>query len=87
MNLGQEVCKLKLLKTEDIKNFCNLMMKFESDLSLCYGRFVIDAKSIMGVLSLDGSKELTLYILEKKEGEYEQIKKLMDDFNYNIKGK
>lgn len=82
MTIGTEICKVKLLKTEDIKSFCNLMMKFESDLFLCYGHFIIDAKSIMGVFSLDGSKELSLCILEKREGEHNQIKNLMKEYGY-----
>lgn len=84
MDAGVEICKIKLLKTEDAKKFCNLMTKFESDLSLCYGRFVIDAKSIMGVISLDGSKELSLRILEKVDGELNQIKELMMNCGYAV---
>ena len=84
MDAGVEICKIKLLGTEDVKKFCNLMTKFESDLSLCCGRFVIDAKSIMGVISLDGSKELSLRILEKVDGEFNQIRELMMNYGYAV---
>lgn len=79
-----EVCKIKLMGTEDVKNFCNIVSGFESDLFLCHGHYVIDAKSIMGVVSLDGTKDLSLKIIEKAENENEQIKNLMIDYGYLV---
>lgn len=82
LDVGSEICKIRLVNTTSIKTFCNLMSQFESDLSLCYGRFIVDAKSIMGVLSLDGSKDLSLKILEKADGEFNEIKSLMENHGF-----
>ena len=43
-------------------NFVNDITKFDSDFDLVSGRYVIDAKSIMGIFSLDLSKPINLNI-------------------------
>lgn len=45
-----------------VKSFVNEITKFDSDFDLVSGRYVIDAKSIMGIFSLDLSKPITLNI-------------------------
>lgn len=47
---------------EKVKQFVNLISKYDGDFDLISGRYVIDAKSIMGIFSLDLSKPLTLNI-------------------------
>ena len=52
-----------LIDTVDkVKEFVNIITKFEADFDLVSGRYVIDAKSIMGIFSLDLSKRLELII-------------------------
>ncbi|MBQ8194473.1 MAG: HPr family phosphocarrier protein [Oscillospiraceae bacterium] len=46
----------------DVKNFVNIVTKCDYDVDIVSGRYAIDAKSIMGIFSLDLSKELTLNI-------------------------
>lgn len=36
-----------------VKNFVNIVSKYEYDIDLISGRYVVDAKSIMGIFSLD----------------------------------
>ena len=84
MDTGITVCKIKLGDFEKAKKFSQLVIEFESDISLISGRFVIDAKSVLGVLSLDISKELTLAVIEKTSGECEKIKKLMTEYGYTV---
>ena len=48
------------------------MSKIEGDVLLCVGKYVIDAKSIMGIFSLELSKPLRLEIENCKE-EYVEI--------------
>ena len=43
-----------------VKSFVNTISQFEYDFDLISGRYVIDAKSIMGIFSLDLSKEIIL---------------------------
>lgn len=44
----------------DVKNFVNIVSKYEFEVDLTSGRYVIDAKSIMGIFSLDLSKPIKL---------------------------
>ena len=45
-----------------VKSFVNTISQFEYDFDLISGRYVIDAKSIMGIFSLDLSKPIDLNI-------------------------
>ena len=45
-----------------VKSFVNEVTKFDNDFDLVSGRYVIDAKSIMGIFSLDLTKPITLNI-------------------------
>ena len=44
----------------DVKEFVNIVMKYDFDIDLVSGRYAVDAKSIMGIFSLDLSKPLSL---------------------------
>ena len=54
--------KISLNSIEKVKSFVNDIAKFDSDFDLVSGRYVIDAKSIMGIFSLDLSKPIDLNI-------------------------
>ena len=47
---------------DKVKSFVNTVTAFDAEFDLISGRFVIDAKSIMGIFSLDLSKPITLNI-------------------------
>lgn len=53
---------ISLNSIDRVKSFVNEISKFDSDFDLVSGRYVIDAKSIMGIFSLDLSKPITLNI-------------------------
>lgn len=46
----------------DVKEFVNIVNKCPYDIDLASSRYVVDAKSIMGIFSLDLSKPLTLTV-------------------------
>ena len=48
--------KISLNSIDKVKAFVNEISKFDCDFDLVSGRYVIDAKSIMGIFSLDLSK-------------------------------
>lgn len=50
--------KISLYSIDKVKAFVNDLSKFDSDFDLVSGRYVIDAKSIMGIFSLDLSKPI-----------------------------
>ena len=54
--------KISLSSIDKVKSFVNDITKFEYDFDLVSGRYVIDAKSIMGIFSLDLSKPIDLNI-------------------------
>ena len=53
---------INLSSIDKVKSFVNDIAKFDSDFDLVSGRYVIDAKSIMGIFSLDLSKPIELNI-------------------------
>ena len=53
---------ISLNSIDKVKSFVNDISKFNFDFDLVSGRYVIDAKSIMGIFSLDLSKPIDLAI-------------------------
>ena len=51
-----------LSSINDVKNFVNVVTKYDYEIDLTSGRYVVDAKSIMGIFSLDLSKPIDLNI-------------------------
>ena len=56
------ILKISLNSIDKVKAFVNEISKFDCDFDLVSGRYVIDAKSIMGIFSLDLSKPINLNI-------------------------
>ena len=54
--------KININTINDVKDFVTIVSRCEYDVDIVSGRYAIDAKSIMGIFSLDLSKELTLNI-------------------------
>jgi phosphotransferase system HPr-like phosphotransfer protein len=54
--------KISLNSIDKVKTFVNEINRFEAEFDLVSGRYVIDAKSIMGIFSLDISKPIDLNI-------------------------
>ena len=50
--------KISLNSIDKVKAFVNDVTNFNTDFDLVSGRYVIDAKSIMGIFSLDLSKAI-----------------------------
>ena len=52
--------QIKLSNVQDIREFANVIILADYDVDLVQGRYVIDAKSIMGIFSLDLLSPITL---------------------------
>ena len=50
--------KVSLFSNTDVKDFVNIVSKYDFDIDLVSGRYVVDAKSIMGIFSLDLTKPI-----------------------------
>ena len=72
--------EIKLNTIEDVKNLVSDVTGFECDFEIISDRFVVDAKSIMGIFSLDLSKELKLVIRSDDEFEVDRIKNKIKRF-------
>ena len=51
---------VSLQAINDVKEFVNIVMRYDFDIDLVSGRYAVDAKSIMGIFSLDLSKPIEL---------------------------
>ena len=51
---------IKLSLAENVKSFVNIVNRYPYDVDLRAGRHVVDAKSILGIFSLDLSKPITM---------------------------
>ena len=51
---------IELNAINDVKEFVNTVMLFDYDVDLVSGRYAVDAKSIMGIFSLDLAKPIKL---------------------------
>lgn len=54
--------RIKLNTVEDVKQFVSAMAIYEQDAYIKSDNYVVNAKSILGIFSLDFSKDMTLEI-------------------------
>lgn len=65
---------IMLNSINDVKDFVNIVNRYEFDVDLTSGRYVVDAKSIMGIFSLDLSKPILVEIHSDKAQElYDEL--------------
>lgn len=69
---------INLGSIDRVKSFVNDITRFDSDFDLVSGRYVIDAKSIMGIFSLDLSKPIDLNI--HNEDDIDNIMSVLDKY-------
>lgn len=72
--------KIKLAAIDDVKNLVNIATRFNCEIDVVSGRYVVDAKSIMGLFSLDLSRPLLLKIDSSDEALTNDIKECLDQF-------
>ena len=71
--------EIRLTLAENVKNFVNAVNKYDFEMDLRAGRHVVDAKSILGIFSLDLSRNITLEIENAYQVPQEQIDALLRD--------
>lgn len=54
--------EINLRMAENVKEFVSIVSKYDYDIDLRSGRFIVDAKSILGIFSLDLSKPVIVEI-------------------------
>ena len=60
---------IRLSLAENVKTFVSMVGRYPYDMDLRAGRHVVDAKSILGIFSLDLSKPITLEIYSEDCGD------------------
>lgn len=57
-----KTASIRLSTIQDIRSFVETVIKFDCEIDLSSGRYVVDAKSIMGIFSLDLMNPITLTV-------------------------
>ena len=71
---------IMLNSINDVKNFVNAVNKYDFDVDLTSGRYVVDAKSIMGIFSLDLSKPIKVEVFtDETDAFMEEMKAFIID--------
>ncbi|MDE6189405.1 MAG: HPr family phosphocarrier protein [Clostridia bacterium] len=71
---------LLLNTTENVKSFVNVISQFDFDMDLRCGRYVVDAKSILGIFSLDLNRPVVLEV--HSDEDCEELIKSIDKYIY-----
>lgn len=73
-------CNIMLNTINDVKVFVNTVSKYDFDVDLISGRYAVDAKSIMGIFSLDLSKQIRMEVHSEDCAKFfEEIKPFIVD--------
>ena len=74
---------IMLHSINDVKTFVNSVNKYDFDVDLTSGRYVVDAKSIMGIFSLDLSKPIKVEVYAEEVGAFmDEMKRMTSDMLY-----
>lgn len=72
--------KIKIDTVKVINEFLSITKNFKSDINLLYGRYIIDAKSTLGVFSINPSELIYVEIISDDEEEIEKFNEAMKSF-------
>ena len=64
---------IRLPSVKEVKDFVSAISSCGCDIDIAADRYIIDAKSIMGIFSLDLSKPLELRIISDDENEISDV--------------
>ena len=73
-----KACQIKLSSIQDVREFVEIVTGYNFEIDLSCGRYVVDAKSIMGIFSLDLMSEITLTAHTDNESKlFNELKKFI----------
>ena len=73
--MDKNTCVIKLNSIEKVKNFVSRISTFDCDVDVLYRRYILDAKSIMALLSVDLTEPLKVMI---HTDDYDELKRFFD---------
>ena len=78
--MDKNTCVIKLNSIEKVKRFVDKATTFECDVDVLYRRYILDAKSIMALLSVDLTEPLNVMIHTDDYDELKRFFEIMEDF-------
>lgn len=75
--------KILLNSIDDVKDYCNKIFSVDCKMFLCSGEYKVDARSIMGVFSLDLSSPITFVAQTDDEELISKIKNILNPYLAN----
>lgn len=69
---------ISLTQVKQVQEFVNLVSRFPFDVDIVSGRYTVDAKSLLGIYSLDLSRPLQVLIYSD---DYEELKEALEALN------
>lgn len=73
-----EKFNVNLPTIKDVKDFVNLVNEFPNEVKVSSGNYIVDGKSILGLLSLDLSKSVTVEVVGVVDDKNFKLKELLD---------
>ena len=81
--VSRPTCIVKFTTMDQVQKFIDQIRKMPYDVNACHGNYVVDAKSLLGILSLSLGREICLEVM-CDEGSYtladELLQALCEDF-------
>ena len=71
---------VNLNSIERVKNFVNQIINIDSDVDLIYGRYTLDAKSIMAIFSINLNNKLKLVLHSDDEEEIRRFNEIAEEY-------
>ena len=71
---------IRLDSITDVKEFNTMALRCKVDLDIKSDRYTIDAKSLMGIFSIDLTNTLTLVVHTDDESVFEEVKQIFDKY-------
>ena len=72
--------KIKLDTMEKVKKFTSIVDTFGNDIDLMCGRYVVNAKSVIAIFSLDLTSVLKVIIHDASLSDLAKFEKVMEEF-------
>ena len=71
---------VNLNSIERVKNFVNQIITIDSDVDLIYGRYTLDAKSIMAIFSINLNNKSKLVLHSDDEDEIRKFNEIAEEY-------
>ena len=72
--------KIKLDSIEKVKKFTSVVLTFENDIDIMQGRYVINAKSVIAIFSLDLTRILKVIIHDATVQDVSRLEEILKEF-------